>query len=153
MGMWSRIYRNLLALIYYSNNLNPIPWVVHINKWCINWGVHICNWYVIDMWLICDIYIYIHMYSPENRAFSIELYDIYIYIHTYTYCTLYLRIKRGDRSKYHQRSGYDKMRNEHYLGGGFNLEQHGRDYPLVIWHSYGKSPFLVGKSTINGSFP
>ena len=70
------------------------------------------------------------MYSPENRAFSIELYDIYIY--TYTYCTLYLRIKRGDRSKYHQRSGYDKMRNEHYLGGGFNLEQHGRDYPLVI---------------------
>jgi len=26
------------------------------------------------------------------------------------------------------------------------------EYPLVILHSYGKSPFLIGKSTINGNF-
>ena len=25
-------------------------------------------------------------------------------------------------------------------------------YPLVIEHSYGKAPFLMGKSTINGHF-
>ena len=25
-------------------------------------------------------------------------------------------------------------------------------YPLVISHSYGKSPFLIGKSTLNGPF-
>ena len=25
-------------------------------------------------------------------------------------------------------------------------------YPLVIQHSYGKSPFLLGKSTVNGPF-
>ena len=26
------------------------------------------------------------------------------------------------------------------------------DYPLVNWHSNGKSPFFMGKSTINGNF-
>ena len=26
------------------------------------------------------------------------------------------------------------------------------DYPLVHWHNYGKSPFSMGKSTINGPF-
>jgi hypothetical protein len=27
-----------------------------------------------------------------------------------------------------------------------------KKYPLVNWHNYGKSPFLMGKSTINGPF-
>jgi hypothetical protein len=26
-------------------------------------------------------------------------------------------------------------------------------YPLGIEHSYGKSPFFMGKSTVNGNFP
>jgi hypothetical protein len=26
-------------------------------------------------------------------------------------------------------------------------------YPLVNKHNYGKSPFFMGKSTINGDFP
>ena len=31
-------------------------------------------------------------------------------------------------------------------------ESNYRNYPLVIWHSYRKSPFSMGKSTINGHF-
>ena len=34
-------------------------------------------------------------------------------------------------------------------GTGVILSKH---YPLVSKHNYGKSPFLVGKSTINGPF-
>ena len=31
-------------------------------------------------------------------------------------------------------------------------DEHLSVYPLVNWHKYGKSPFLIGNSTINGPF-
>jgi hypothetical protein len=35
---------------------------------------------------------------------------------------------------------------------GFDLTIKNGDYPLVNIHNYGKSPFLMGQSTINGNF-
>ena len=35
---------------------------------------------------------------------------------------------------------------------GTRLPGRNHSYPLVGWHNYGKSPCLIGKSTIHGNF-
>jgi len=49
-------------------------------------------------------------------------------------------------------SGAQGQRNSHQFTTLEQIEENSLVYPLVIQHNYGKSPFLMGKSTINGHF-
>ena len=138
----------------------------------IMYTVYIYIYYI----YIYIFYIYIYTYYIFIYIYIYYIIYIYIYIILYIYICIdiivLLHVCVVDVATSFQRlvkkvrvsevtkktglggnaSGAQGQRNSHQFTTLEQIEENSLVYPLVIQHNYGKSPFLMGKSTINGHF-